>query len=410
MTPLEARTLAAQILHRCHELAQITDTPGQIDRPFLSPATAQVHALIQKWMTQAGLTVRTDAVGNLLGRLEGGNPSTVLWGSHIDTVPNAGAFDGILGVLTGISLAEHLNKTGQTLHHSLEIVAFSEEEGVRFGFPFIGSRALVGTLTPEDLELQDANGISVARAIADFGISQPLSSAIYPHPVLAYLELHIEQGPVLEHEDLSVGVVSGIMGQSRLAFDVVGQANHAGTTPLHLRRNALVGAAQMVLDADRLALKVPGLVATVGQFEVFPGASNVIPGRVKLSLDVRHLEDKVREKAVQTFLTKAFKQVSKCNLIGMGIVRLLDQSAKLCDPTLVSAWEKALEAQGLPAFTLPSGAGHDAMILADHYPSSMLFVRSPGGLSHHPSEAVRLEDLERAVLASRGILLGLLEN
>ena len=299
---------AARVIARCRELAQISDVPGETTRLFLSPSTREAHTLVGWWMRQAGLEVRVDNMGNLRGLRraavdrDGLTPTLVLF-SHLDTVPNAGAFDGPLGILLGLATLEEVAREPLLFH--IEVVAFSEEEGVRFGFPFLSSLAAVGMLNEAVLDRQDASEVTVREAIRAFGLEPEhiaSTARLRPHTHAA-LEIHIEQGPVLESEGILLGVVDTIMGQSRLELTFTGQANHAGTTPMPLRRDALVVAAQWVVEVDRFASGYKQLVATVGRLEVSPGAVNVVPGQVRASLDVRHPSDESRLEAVGRLVT-----------------------------------------------------------------------------------------------------------
>jgi len=317
-----------------------------------------------------------------------GRSPRILIASHLDTVPDAGAFDGILGVVLGIALAEMASRGADW--PTLEVIGFSEEEGVRYGVPFIGSRALVGTL--------DAATIQIAEPeIRSFGLDpRQVPDARFSPDTAAYLEFHIEQGPVLESLQLPLGIVNAIAGQSRLTVTFEGQANHAGTTPMSLRRDALTAAAAWILDVERYATAHDGLVATVGRVDVTPNATNVVPGSVKASLDVRHGCDEIRLAAVRE-LTGS---LTHC-------VQHLDQAAVPMDEGLRARLTKAVEACGCPVHHLTSGAGHDAMIVAPHIPACMLFLRSPGGISHSPLEAVLADDVEAALRVGENLLGGL---
>jgi allantoate deiminase len=392
LEPTLHTSLTSQTLERCEDLGRLTEEPERLTRTFLSYPTKQAHTLLTMWMREAGLSVRTDAVGNLIGRLEGKSPQTLLIGSHIDTVPNAGKYDGALGVVLGIALARGVQQMGLDLPFSLEVIAFSEEEGVRFALPFIGSRALVGSLTPDLLEKTDSSGVSLAQAILDFGLNPYDVNSAKAQNLIGYLEFHIEQGPVLESKNLGLGVVQGIAGQTRASLSLTGKAGHAGTTPMHLRQDALVAAALVVQEVERLAKATAGLVATVGKLEVEPGAGNVIPEKVNLSLDVRHLENPIRKRAVAELLDFAWQTARKRNLAFAHTI-LLEQAASPCDEMLSGFLGDALEDSGRKRFELPSGAGHDAMILAQITRTAMLFLRSPGGISHHPSEAINTGDV-----------------
>jgi len=398
---------AQNIIDRCRQLARITDVPGETTRLFLSPATSEAHTLLLQWMRQAGLEGRIDDAGNLRGvRLtaDSSAPRVVLF-SHIDTVPNAGAFDGPLGVMLAIEAIELLN--GQS-PFAVEVIAFSEEEGIRFGFPFFGSMAATGQVVPATLERRDSQGISVEEALYGFGLRpQNLAkSCALAAETFAALEVHIEQGPVLEAENLSLGVVEAIVGQSRFELTFTGQANHAGTTPMRLRHDALAAAAQWVTEVERYAANYEQLVATVGQLEVSPGAVNVVPGTVRATLDVRHPKDESRHTAVANLLTKAELAAAQRG-VWVSAKAMSKQAAVSMNRELTDALQQAAARAGHKARAMFSGAGHDAMILAPHVPTTMLFVRSPGGLSHHPDETVRVDDIETALGTVLEFLRGL---
>ena len=345
------------------------------------------------------MSVSVDAVGNLRGVYGGSAPQSprLMIGSHLDTVPNAGAYDGVLGVMLGIALIEALE--GRKLPFAIELIDFSEEEGVRFGFPFIGSRAFVGSLTAELLQQRDKQGITVERAIRNFGLDPSLlANTQIPASTVAYLEFHIEQGPVLESLDLPLGVVEAIAGQSRAAVFFRGMANHAGTTPMYLRRDALAGAAEWITAVEREAISNAGLVATVGSIDAKPGAGNVIAGEVRLTLDVRHPLDQIRLEALERILSQAHEIGARRGLTVEHEVRMNGDAARM-DEQLVRAAERAVSACGLKPHRMASGAGHDAMIVCEKIPSVMIFLRSPGGISHHPDETVRLEDVELSLQA-----------
>ncbi|MER3444294.1 MAG: Zn-dependent hydrolase, partial [Meiothermus sp.] len=304
MADLEA--LTRRVLSACADLARMSEEPGRITRTFLSPPMRQVHAYLKEWMERLGMSVWVDPIGNLRGYYPANKPTAprLLLGSHLDTVPNGGAYDGALGVVLAIAVLEALG--GRRLGYGVEVIGFSEEEGVRFGVPFLGSRALVGRADATLLALKDAQGVSVAQAVRDFGLEpEHVREAALQGEVLGYLEFHIEQGPVLESLEYPLGLVEAIVGQSRLEVSFRGKANHAGTTPVHLRRDALAGAAEWIGLVEREAWGEPGLVATVGQIQALPGAGNVIPGEVRCSLDVRHTFDEVRTRSVAHLVTRA---------------------------------------------------------------------------------------------------------
>jgi len=404
----QSTTRAAKVIARCRELASISDTPGETSRLFLTPATRDAHTLLSWWIRQAGLEARTDDSGSLraVRRSAHTNAPTLLLFSHIDTVPDAGAFDGPLGVVLALAAIEELHNT--TLPFNIEIIAFSEEEGVRFSFPFLSSLAATGQLTPEHLARTDAEGITLAQAIRNFGLNPDriAETCSLPANTFAAIEVHIEQGPVLEADAASLAVVEAIVGQSRFQLTFEGHANHAGTTPMSLRHDALAAAAQWIVEVERYAASYTQLVATVGRIDAFPGAANVVPGKVSVTLDVRHPRDESRHAAVAHLLTKA---ESAGALRGVTVHARLqsEQKAVPMDHALVQHLHQAAGRAGFATQSMFSGAGHDAMILAPHVPTSMLFVRSPGGLSHHPDETVREQDVEAALATVLNFLLHL---
>lgn len=388
---------AAEAIARCLRLASFTEDPGSTRRTYLSSPMHDCHRDIARWMELLGVHMHVDAAGNLRGLYPAAQPNSprLLIGSHLDTVPNAGAYDGVLGVVLAVALLEGLQ--GRRLPFGIEVVGFSEEEGVRFGTPFIGSRALVGRLDQKLLDVHDAQGISVRKAIENFGLNpEEIPQAELKNNTLGYLELHVEQGPVLEKLNLPLAAVEAIAGQSRLEFAFVGRANHAGTTPMHLRCDAITGAAEWISAVERLAHGVPGLVATVGKIEANPGAANVIAGEARLSLDIRHGSDEIRLRAVNDLIREAHEIAARRGLSVRESV-LLNQAAVAMDSFLTAEIEKAILKTGCKPHRMVSGAGHDAMILAERFPAAMIFLRTPGGISHHPAESVAVEDVERAI-------------
>jgi allantoate deiminase len=393
---------ASRAIDRCRQIADCTEVAGEITRTFLSPPMRGVHTLLRGWMEAAGMQVRVDAVGNLRGVWAGltrDAPRLVI-GSHLDTVPNAGAFDGILGVVMGVSIVEELR--GQHLPFAIEVIGFPEEEGVRFSRPFLGSLALVGKLSEEILSLTDANGITVAEAIDNFGLGElsdrGLERARAAEGTFAYLEFHIEQGPLLESEGLPLGVVSALVGQSRLLLQFTGAANHAGTTPMHLRHDAMAAAAEWIVSVEKIAAQLDGLVATVGSVQTKPGAGNVIAGEVNATLDLRHANDATRTATLAAILHAA-QQAADARGIAVRWEQRIDQPAVPLDPELIDLLDAAVRGAGLVPCHMVSGAGHDAMVVAGSMKSCMLFLRTPGGVSHHPSETVLPEDIEVALAA-----------
>lgn len=386
-------TRAEQVVARCRELASITDVEGETTRTYLSDAMRRANELVATWMRDAELTVSMDAAGNLRGVHTTHNVSSnhVVIASHLDTVPNAGAFDGILGVLMGIAIAQELRDAN--LPFSLEIIAFSEEEGVRFGVPFIGSRAFAGTLDDALLARSDTNGITVREAIQSHGLDDTKLPDAKHGEVLAYLEFHLEQGPVLESEGLPLGVVESIAGQSRYQVHFRGHANHAGTTPMTLRRDAMSAAAEWIVEVEHYAQSTPGLVATVGSVQTLPGAGNVIAGDVRATLDVRSSLDDVRNDTTKHLLRFA-TSCGSTRGVNVTSTTQMQQDAVPMDRDLLRLLEDAVGSTGCLVRRMVSGAGHDAMIVAPHMPTAMLFLRTPGGLSHHPDEAVAAGDVQ----------------
>jgi allantoate deiminase len=394
---IDTANLAEQVMVRCRKLASFSEDANSIRRTFLSPPMRRVHDEIAGWLQPLGVKVEIDAAGNLRGLYSSDDAAAprLLIGSHLDTVPNAGAYDGILGVVLAAALLQGL--AGHKLPFSIEVVGFSEEEGVRFGTPFIGSRALVGRLDEKLLTVQDADGISARKAIEDFGLStEKIPQAALPDDAAAYLEFHIEQGPVLEKLGRPLGVVEAIAGQSRLEFTFVGRANHAGTTPMDLRFDSVAGAAEWITTVERIAKTIPGLVATVGSVRTRPGAVNVIAGETKLSLDVRHRTDDVRTRAVEDLIHHA-QEIAQRRGLSVRCTTLMNQSAVEMDSFLSAQIEDAIRKTGCEPHHMISGAGHDAMILAEKIPAAMIFLRTPAGISHDPAESVAVDDVAKAI-------------
>jgi allantoate deiminase len=388
---------ATEVIARCQRLASLTEDAGSTRRTFLSPPMNDCHREITRWMESLGAHVRIDAAGNFRAVYAAAtqNAPRFLIGSHLDTVPNAGAYDGILGVVLAVALLEELR--GRRLPFAIEVVGFSEEEGVRFGTPFIGSRALVGRLDRELLEVQDAQGISVRKAIEKFGLNPAeIPQAELENDALGYLEFHIEQGPVLEKLNQPLAAVEAIAGQSRMEFTFLGRANHAGTTPMHLRWDALAGASEWIGAVECAAQGVSGLVATVGKVEVKPGASNVIAAEARLTLDVRYSSDEIRTRAIDD-LSRQAQEIAARRGLSVHASTLLSQRAVAMDPFLTAEIENAIAKTGCKPDRMVSGAGHDAMILAERVPAAMIFLRTPGGISHDPAESVAVEDVEKAI-------------
>jgi len=391
------RAQAQTVVTRCCKLSTFSEEPDRTVRTFLSEPMHACHREIAGWIEPLGAEIRIDSAGNLRALYPAAEPRAprLLIGSHLDTVPDAGAFDGILGVVLGAALLESLQ--GERLPFAIEVVGFSEEEGVRFGTPFIGSRALVGRLDDEILCRKDAHGISVREAIEHFGLEpNKLDGERLQDEILGFVEFHIEQGPILEELGLPLGAVDVVSGQSKLEVSFLGHANHAGATPMHRRRDAMAGAAEWILAVEREAQQVPGLSATVGAVRLEPGATNVIAGAARLSLDVRHRVDDVRIGAVKHLIDLAEEIASRRGL-SVGHDGSQSQPSVVMDRLLLSYVEEALRMSGCSPHRMVSGAGHDAMILAEKIPSAMIFLRTPGGISHNPRESVKAEDIEKAI-------------
>jgi allantoate deiminase len=383
------------------ELAGITDEPGKITRTFLSAATEPALKLVGSYMQDFGLEPRVGPAGNLIGRLKSQNPGpktkTLLLGSHLDTVRDAGKFDGPLGVLLPLVALHELGRRGVKLPYHVEVIGFSEEEGVRFASAYLGSKAYTGKLREADLALRDSAGVTVREAIESFSGKFTLPRPAHARKdLLGYVEVHIEQGPVLEQENLAVGVVSAIAGQSRFKLTWTGKAGHAGTTPMGLRRDALAGAAEFALAAEQLARRTAGLVATVGAVAVAPGAANVIPGQVVHTLDVRHAKDAVRKAALRK-LGRLAAQIARRRGLKVSWQRTQDNGATPCSPELTARLARSVKAVQGRSLALVSGAGHDGVVMASLTPIAMLFVRCRGGLSHHPDEYAAPRDLRVAL-------------
>ena len=376
------------VAERVALLARHSEEPGRLTRRFGTAAHAAAADTVAGWMRDAGLEVRRDPIGNVIGR-RGAGPALML-GSHIDTVPDAGRYDGALGVLAAIEVARRAG----ALPFALEVVAFADEEGARFGTAYLGSSAMAGCFETGSLAREDLDGVTLEEAIRALG-GDPArlgEAAREPGSLVGYAELHIEQGPVLEERGEALGVVTGIAGQSRAALAFAGAAGHAGTVPMELRRDALCAAAEMTLAVEALARPRLDLVATVGSLVPLPGAPNVIPGRCELTLDVRHPEDAPRHAAVAQLQDRA-GEIAAARGLELEWELLHEHPAVRCDPELTELMAAAVG--GHPP-RLASGAGHDAAMMARVAPVAMLFVRCAGGVSHHPDESVEAADMAAA--------------
>ncbi|MBN9266462.1 MAG: Zn-dependent hydrolase [Alphaproteobacteria bacterium 64-6] len=392
--------LGRRLMDRLDALARFSDAADGLTRLYLSPSHKRAADALAGWMREAGLDVRLDAVGTLIGRYEGaarGMPA-LLVGSHIDTVRQAGKYDGTLGVLAALTAVEVLSQAGERLPFAIEVVAFGDEEGVRFPSTLRGSRTLAGTLDAATLDECDATGTSVRKGLIAFDADPTrLAEAAYPRgAALGFVELHIEQGPVLERMSQPVGVVTAINGARRLGVVVQGTAGHAGTSPMNMRRDGLAAAAEMILSVERIAAETRDVVATVGVIEARPGAVNVIPGETRFTIDARAPEDAARDAVVER-IGAAIEGIAARRGLAVRISQMHSAPATACDAKLIAALDVAARAAGHEPVHLPSGAGHDAMAMAALCPVAMLFVRCAGGISHHPAESISHEDADAAM-------------
>ena len=390
--------IASTIMERCELLGNVSEETGALTRPYGSRALREANEIVSGWMRGAGMTAGQDEIGNLIGHYEGTGDKTLVLGSHLDTVRDAGRYDGILGVMVAIACVQRLHDRGERLPFSVEVAAFADEEGLRFGTTYLGSSVYAGAFEEERLNLQDRDGVTLREAVRGFG-GDP--DALEPRSrrngdLLGYCEVHIEQGPVLEDHDLPVGIVTAINGQSRVGLVFGGEAGHAGTVPMEGRQDALCAAAEFVLEVERAAGAEPGSVATVGEIATLPGAANVIPRRTELSLDVRHPDDEVRERLRDHLKTRADEIAASRGCDYEWQLRQ-ETPAVLVDPDLSALLARAVEDSGMAVHRLPSGAGHDAAQVAGFTPVAMLFVRCKEGISHNPAESVAQEDVGVAV-------------
>lgn len=388
------------VLSRLDDLARFSSMPGGLTRLYLTPEHKRAADAVSAWMVEAGLSVHLDHAGTVCGRREGPSASapTLLLGSHIDTVRNAGKYDGAFGVVAAIEALDILHKTGVSLPFAVEILAFGDEEGVRFPVTLTGSRAVAGIFDTASLDATDAHGVALGDALTRFGCDSTAipSVARDPASTLGYVELHIEQGPVLEAENVPVGIVTAIAGASRFAVDVTGTAGHAGTVPMKLRRDALCAASEMILAIESLAVGTQDLVATVGTAQAFPGATNVIPAETRFTIDIRSSSDFVRANAIAR-LSECCADTAERRRTGLSIRRTYDAPAAVCDPALMQHLEAAVASNGVRPVHLASGAGHDGLAMTALCPIAMLFVRCKSGISHNPAESITAADADVAV-------------
>jgi allantoate deiminase len=402
MTSLSNLPATARMMERLERLALDTDEPGKLTRLYLSPAHRKAVETVTGWFREAGLSPTLDAVGNIAARFEGKTPGlpALIIASHIDTVRDAGKYDGNLGVLAGLAVVEELRRLGESLPFAIEVIAFGDEEGVRFPITMSGSRAVAGRFDMAALEGADRDGITLRRALTDFGLDVAQIGAIAREPkqVLAYLELHIEQGPVLEAANQPLGVVTAIASIQRLSATIKGEAGHAGTVPMPYRHDALAAAAEMILAVERIAGSRKGMVGTVGILKAEPGAVNVIPGDVTFSLDLRAPNDQDRKAGVAEVLT-ALDEIATRRGVTLTLSAGYEEKAALCHPAIRLGLAEAISGLGFEPIPLPSGAGHDAMSFEALCPMGMLFLRCKGGISHNPAESITAEDADIALAA-----------
>ncbi|MFQ3235237.1 MAG: allantoate deiminase [Paraglaciecola sp.] len=386
---------ATQAYERCELLANISQDSTCVDRRYLTPQHQQVNQQVALWMQQAGMKAWQDEAGNQWGIYPSDNnkAQTVVIGSHLDTVPNGGKYDGILGVMTPLSLIQYFHDNQIALPYNLELVGFGDEEGTRFGATLLGSCAVAGTWQERWAKLEDENGISLAQAMGDFGldINHIKDAARNDHNISSFIEFHIEQGPVLEDQSLAVGIVSGIAGAKRFSINVTGQAGHAGTVPMSMRKDALAASSEMILAIEHCA-KAQNIVATVGHLQCRSGAVNVICAQTAFSLDIRSADDELRDIALDLILNE-ITLIARRRKVSVDIKATHQAPAVKCDQQLQEKLANALQANGIRPYTLSSGAGHDTMAMAKICPVAMLFMRCEKGISHNPAEAVNISDI-----------------
>lgn len=403
---------ATALMRRCDELNAFTSSEGQLTRLYGTPALRGAIDQVARWMEAAGMIVSIDHVGNLVGIYEADTnvpqPRTFIIGGHLDSVKNAGRYDGPLGVLCGVAFIEGLAAGDKRLPFHVQVIAFADEEGVRFHTTYLGSRTLAGTLSPEALTLTDEDGVALAAAIREFGGDPDKLSENRRDPgdLLGFIEVHIEQGPILERRDVPVGVVSAIAGATRVSAGFTGIAGHAGTVPMDLRRDALPAAAEFVLAVERIASGEEGLVGTVGQLIVSPGASNVIAGHVESTLDLRHPDETLRA-TIARQIEMELHTIGNRRKIETQWTEVQGYATVECDLDLMSRLIDAIADEGFEPLQLASGAGHDAVALSEITPVSMLFVRCKGGVSHNPLESITVEDVEVAIRVLDRFMFGI---
>lgn len=393
------KTSAERVMRRCEALAAVSESGDYIERTYLSDSHKRANAIVEGWIAEAKAEHWQDAVGNVWGRLpsQDADSKTLILGSHLDTIVDAGKYDGILGVLMAVELLHLLRSQRIALPFNIDVVGFCDEEGVRFGATLLGSYAIADRWKDDWLDLTDVNGVSIAEAMTSFGLdSTKVSDAAIPRENLAgYLEVHIEQGPVLDRANLPVGVVTAIAGARRFNFVIEGESGHAGTVPMEMRKDALVGACLCVQEVEKAA-NLYDVVATVGDINCHPGAVNVVPGNVQFSLDIRSARDKTRDAAF-AWLTDRFDSILNSRDLAMSWQEIHKAPSVACSSKWQRTLEKSIADCNLEVLSLPSGAGHDAMAMENITPLGMLFVRCKDGISHHPAESIMVQDVEVAM-------------
>jgi allantoate deiminase len=394
---IDSCDMGFEICRRADALAVVSEDAARLTRVYLSPEHRRASDLVMSWMRDAGMVVHVDAIGNVVGRYEGTTPGlpALLLGSHLDTVRDAGRYDGMLGVVTAISCVGVLNREGRRLDFAIEVIGFCDEEGVRFGTTMLGSKAVAGTFDPAVLDAIDRHGIAMREALRGFGLDPDKipTAAHRREDVLAYVEFHIEQGPVLEDQGLPVGCVTSISGATRFEVELDGVAGHAGTVPMATRQDALTAAAACVLAIEERCGREPGLVGTVGKMEVAPGAINVIPGKARFTIDIRAPDDAQRVRAADDVLDR-IGEIAEKRGVEVSYRKIYDMNAAPCAPWLMEQIERGIAAEGYAPFRLPSGAGHDGMAMIALTDIGMIFLRCDGGVSHNPAEAITVADAD----------------
>ena len=393
------KTSAERVMRRCEALAAVSESGDYIERTYLSDSHKRANAIVEGWIAEAKAEHWQDAVGNVWGRLpsQDADSKTLILGSHLDTIVDAGKYDGILGVLMAVELLHLLRSQRIALPFNIDVVGFCDEEGVRFGATLLGSYAIADRWKDDWLDLTDVNGVSIAEAMTSFGLdSTKVSDAAIPRENLAgYLEVHIEQGPVLDRANLPVGEVTAIAGARRFNFVIEGESGHAGTVPMEMRKDALVGACLCIQEVEKAA-NLYDVVATVGDINCHPGAVNVVPGNVQFSLDIRSARDKTRDAAF-AWLTDRFDSILNSRDLAMSWQEIHKAPSVACSSKWQRTLEKSIADCNLEVLSLPSGAGHDAMAMENITPLGMLFVRCKDGISHHPAESIMVQDVEVAM-------------